>query len=155
MRRILLRNGRARRGLVFLLLGALMIQSVSCGSLLYPERIGQPRGPLDPKVVALDTAGLLLFVAPGLISFAVDFYNGTIYMPQGPYVSDRSESETTIEGGLVSVSVDPSELRADRLEETVARVTGRRVDLSSGDVRRIPLERIGDFEAVVRAQNAD
>jgi len=55
--------------------------TTGCGSILYPERVGQPRGPLNWKVVALDTLGLLFFFVPGVIAFAVDFYNGTIYLP--------------------------------------------------------------------------
>lgn len=63
-------------------LGVLSAASLTgCGSILYPERVGQPRGPLNWKVVALDTLGLLFFFVPGVIAFAVDFYNGTIYLP--------------------------------------------------------------------------
>lgn len=60
----------------------LMPELTGCGSILHPERVGQPRqGPLDWKVVALDGLGLLLFFVPGVVAFAVDFYNGTIYLP--------------------------------------------------------------------------
>ena len=60
----------------------LMPELAGCGSILHPERVGQPRqGPLDWKVVALDGLGLLLFFVPGVVAFAVDFYNGTIYLP--------------------------------------------------------------------------
>lgn len=53
-----------------------------CGTLLYPERKGQGRGGrLDPSIVILDGIGLLLFLIPGLIAFAVDFSNDTIYLP--------------------------------------------------------------------------
>src|SRR4029077_13755883 len=66
----------------------LALQVVSCGTLLYPERRGQPVGPLDAGVVALDAVGLLLFFVPGIVAFAVDFATGTIYLPpQPPYYS--------------------------------------------------------------------
>ena len=52
-----------------------------CGTLLYPERKGQGRGRLDPSIVMLDGIGLLLFLIPGIIAFAVDFGNDTIYLP--------------------------------------------------------------------------
>src|SRR5262249_7729458 len=53
----------------------------SCGTLLYPERRGQPVGRLDVGVVALDGVGLLLFLVPGVIAFLVDFATGAIYLP--------------------------------------------------------------------------
>ena len=52
-----------------------------CGTLLYPERKGQGSGRLDPSIVMLDGIGLLLFLVPGIIAFAVDFGNDTIYLP--------------------------------------------------------------------------
>jgi hypothetical protein len=66
--------------------GAITLAGGGCGTLLFPERIGQPRGgPLDWKVVALDTVGLLLFLVPGIIAFVVDFHNGTIFLPAWRY----------------------------------------------------------------------
>ena len=52
-----------------------------CGTLLYPERRGQRGGRIDPAVAILDGVGCLLFLIPGLIAFAVDFHQGTIYLP--------------------------------------------------------------------------
>jgi hypothetical protein len=43
----------------------------SCGTVLYPERRGQPAGRLDVGVIALDGLGLLLFLVPGVIAYAV------------------------------------------------------------------------------------
>jgi hypothetical protein len=48
--------------------GALCAGLTGCGTIFYPERIGQTHGPLDWKVVALDTVGLLLFLVPGIVS---------------------------------------------------------------------------------------
>ena len=56
-------------------------QLVSCGTILYPERRGQKAGRLDVGVVLLDGLGLLFFLIPGVIAFAVDFATGTIYLP--------------------------------------------------------------------------
>ena len=53
----------------------------ACGTLLYPERRGQTGGRLDTAVVLLDGLGLLVFLVPGLIAFAVDFGSGAIYLP--------------------------------------------------------------------------
>ena len=59
----------------------LIFQLTGCGTLLYPERRGQMSGRLDAGVVILDALGLLFFIIPGIIAFAVDFGNGTIYLP--------------------------------------------------------------------------
>ena len=65
------------------LLGMVQLATVGCGTILYPERKNQSAGRLDWGVVALDAVGLLFFLVPGVIAFAVDFNNGTIYLPPG------------------------------------------------------------------------
>ncbi|MYL24545.1 hypothetical protein GLV89_12230 [Halomonas alkaliantarctica] len=52
-----------------------------CGTLLYPERKGQIGGNVDPVVAIANGVGLLFFIVPGVIAYAVDFSNGTIYLP--------------------------------------------------------------------------
>lgn len=52
----------------------------SCGTILYPERKGRRGGELDPAVVVLDAVGLLFFLIPGIVAFAVDFDTGCIYL---------------------------------------------------------------------------
>lgn len=59
---------------------------VGCGTIIYPERKGQIDGRIDLGVVALDAIGLLFFFIPGIVAFAVDFSNGTIYLPGGKSV---------------------------------------------------------------------
>lgn len=54
-----------------------------CGTIIHPERKGQMNGRLDSSIVLLDAIGLLFFFVPGVIAFAVDFSNGTIYLPGG------------------------------------------------------------------------
>ncbi|KJS24370.1 MAG: hypothetical protein VR75_15275 [Hyphomonadaceae bacterium BRH_c29] len=63
---------------------ALLATSLTgCGTLLYPERKGQGSGGrLDPSILILDGIGLLMFLVPGIIAFAVDFGNDTIYLPR-------------------------------------------------------------------------
>ena len=58
-----------------------MLGTSGCGTLLYPERSGQQGGRLDPTVVILDSVGVLFYIIPGLLAFAIDFANGTIYLP--------------------------------------------------------------------------
>ncbi len=66
-----------------LLVGTLITSLTACGTILYPERKGQTQGQIDPAVLALDGIGLLFYLIPGVIAFAVDFSNGTIYLPHG------------------------------------------------------------------------
>ena len=75
----------SRRSFFLTAIGGLTGLASGCGTILYPERRGQPHGPLDWTVVGLDAIGLLLFFVPGVIAFAVDFSNGTIYLPAQGY----------------------------------------------------------------------
>lgn len=52
-----------------------------CGTLFYPERKGQMNGNVDPVVAIANGVGLLFFIVPGVIAYAIDFSNGTIYLP--------------------------------------------------------------------------
>lgn len=73
---------RIHRATALALLVALLAQ-LGCGTILYPERRGQKGGRIDPAVAVMDGLGVLLFVIPGLIAFAVDFATGAIYLPGG------------------------------------------------------------------------
>ncbi|MBP8202910.1 MAG: polyribonucleotide nucleotidyltransferase [Pseudomonas sp.] len=66
-----------------LLVAALFTQLSACGTLFYPERRGQIEGRIDPAVAAMNAIGILFFVLPGLIAFAIDFTTGAIYLPGG------------------------------------------------------------------------
>lgn len=50
-----------------------------CGTIFYPERRGNATK-LDPGVAILDGIGLLFFILPGVIAYAVDFTTGCIYL---------------------------------------------------------------------------
>lgn len=67
------------------LAATLLAQLAGCGTLFYPERRGQLNGQIDPAIAALDAIGILFYVIPGLIAFAVDFGTGAIYLPEGHY----------------------------------------------------------------------
>lgn len=113
-----------RRFLVSLVLSVMVLQTASCGLVLYPERQGQKSGKIDPGVAILDAAGLIVFIIPGLIAFGVDFLTGCIYLPGG---SKASADSTTVP--LREIHVDPQQLTADRIEQAVASYAGQRVDL--------------------------
>ena len=94
-----------RRGIALSIAGGIVMQLAACGTILYPERKGQVDGQLDVGVVALDAIGLLFFLIPGVIAFAVDFSNGTIYLPGGG-VADASPEEIKIEGELTDAKIE-------------------------------------------------
>ncbi len=117
----------------------LAVHLASCGTLIYPERRGQPPGYLDAGVVALDAVGLLLFFVPGVVAFAVDFATGAIYLPPPPpYYSLKNEPPRVLH-------VDPAELTPQRLEIIIANQTGERFRLEPGNYRAMHLARIEDF----------
>ncbi len=64
-----------------LLSTTLVTQLAACGTVFYPERRGQISGEIDPGVAILNGIGLLFYVIPGLVAFAVDFATGAIYFP--------------------------------------------------------------------------
>ena len=94
------------------LIGAVALSSsasalAGCGTILYPERRGQSAGRLDPAVVVLDGIGLLFFFVPGVIAFAVDFNNGTIYLPNTQSSDKASDVEQVqFDGALTEAKLD-------------------------------------------------
>nr|WP_314526850.1 polyribonucleotide nucleotidyltransferase [uncultured Pseudomonas sp.] len=65
------------------LVATLLTQVTACGSIFYPDRRGQIDGKIDPAIAVLDAVGLLFYIVPGLIAFAVDFATGAIYFEPG------------------------------------------------------------------------
>jgi hypothetical protein len=128
---------------------ALAFFLASCGTLLYPERRGQPAGRLDIGVVALDGIGLLVFLVPGVIAFAVDFATGAIYLPPGCATAVPAAATD-----LHQVRVDPAELTPQRVEAIVQERTGKAVSLRPGEYRAMRIEKLDDFtpEAVAGLQ---
>jgi len=79
------------RGLVTVVTIAFILAVSGCGTLMHAERMHRkPSDKIDPEVVALDCAWLLVGVIPGVVALAVDFHNKTIYF---------SESELDAEAG--------------------------------------------------------
>src|SRR5262245_7744997 len=118
----------------------LALTMASCGTLMYPERRGQPPGHLDAGVVALDAVGLLLFFVPGVIAFAVDFATGTIYLPpEPPYAAWVASARH-----WQAIRVPPGDLTPQRLEEIVGEQTGQPVHLEPGTYRAARIEHVED-----------
>jgi hypothetical protein len=131
-----------RRLLVRAALSVLGISAAGCGTILHPERKGQPAGPLDWSIVALDAVGLLFFFVPGVIAFAVDFNNGTIYLPPeqryygGGMPADRTLTAHPVQG-------NPRDVRD--IERTVSDHAGQTVTLQPGGYRTRELTSLDDF----------
>jgi len=98
-----------------------------CGTLLHPERKGQISGRIDPAIAALNGVGLLFFFVPGVIAFAVDFSNGTIYLPAGRSAAN-GQSDTQSEE-VIQISFEGHPDRAE-LAQIIQREAGLTLDLA-------------------------
>lgn len=127
------------------LVAVIALVSTSCGTLLYPERRGQPRGVIDPGVLLLDAVGLIFFVVPGLVAFAVDFSTGAIYYPPAPYGGPVTQNGLK-RSDLVRVEVPKDELTQDKIEQVVSQQTGKRVSLEPGKFRAAELSDLDEFD---------
>jgi hypothetical protein len=114
----------------------------SCGTILYPERRGQPAGRLDPAIVVLDGIGLLLFFVPGVVAFVVDFATGAIYLPSEYSRADPGREMDLRVVHVRVVHVDRADLTPHRLEEIVHEQTGKVVNLQPGAYRARRLQHL-------------
>jgi hypothetical protein len=142
---------RANRLFSGALIATMTFCATSCGTLLHPERRGQPPGGrLDPSIVLLDAAGLLLFLVPGLIAFAVDFSTGAIYLPPdynwAPSAAAGTSTKEIRAGKLVKVELAKEELTRVKIEQTISEKTGRIVDLEPGQYRASRLSGLERFD---------
>lgn len=120
----------------------LIVQLTGCGTLLYPERRGQKAGHMDVGVVVLDAIGLLFFLIPGIIAFAVDFSTGCIYLP-ATAVNSSGHKE------LKQVKFDPKHTTVADLERIIEQETGREVKLTAEQVQVSPLKSVEDIRRVL------
>ncbi len=123
-----------------LICGVLIIQLSGCGTLMYPERRGQKAGRVDVGVAVLDGLGLLLFLVPGIIAFAVDFSNGTIYLPA---TARSSLSPKTIK----QVKFDPKHSTSSDSERLIKEQTGHSVKLNESDMKVTRLKSTSEMMA--------
>jgi hypothetical protein len=131
---------------------AMAIGSAGCGTILHPERRGQPAGELDWGIVALDAIGLFFFFIPGVIAFAVDFSNGTIYLPPRHYGEFDGDARP---GRLRRVNVPRESLTREGIADVVGRHTGRPVELRAGDYETVPMTDVDEFWPAYRERLAE
>ncbi|MDP6179807.1 MAG: hypothetical protein QGG48_07950 [Desulfatiglandales bacterium] len=98
---------------------------------------GQTHGRIDVGVAVLDGIGVLLFVVPGLIAFAVDFETGAIYLPGGK----RAESLTSKADDMLVIRVDPNDLTRQRIEEIASREIGYPIRLDQRNAQIFELDK--------------
>lgn len=120
-----------KNGALTVAMAGTMLFATSCGTLLHPERKGQISGRIDAGISVLDGIGLLLFVIPGVIAFAVDFSNGTIYLPPGGSSLQNVPDDLA---NMVATRIDKRELTKPRIEMLIKEHTGKDIDLSSPNV---------------------
>jgi hypothetical protein len=122
----------------------LIIQLSACGYFMYPERRGQkPVGRIDPAIAVLDALGLLLFIVPGVIAFAVDITNGTLYFPSGR----RHSSLSTETEHITVIRVNPAALNEKTIQEIVQKQIGVSIRSDLRDVEIYELDRSENIEA--------
>lgn len=128
---------RLNRWLKRMVVASCVVSLTGCGTVFYPERKGQVSGEIDPIVAVANGVGLLFFLVPGVIAYAVDFSNGTIYLP-----------------GTHSASLDVQRLddANDRqaLETLLSEKAGQPVTLSSELVIMEEVESLDEALAMVR-----
>lgn len=128
-----------------LIAAALVVQSAGCGTILYPERRGQrAAGRIDAGVAVLDGVGLLFFIIPGVIAFAVDFSNGAIYLPRGGKgLLNRNDLE--------KIRFDPKDHAQERVERLLRERTGLAIRLDRDDAEVFRLASVAELPALFQA----
>ena len=109
----------------FFIAVTLLVQVFGCGTIIYPERRGQKSGRIDPGIAILDGIGLLFFIIPGLVAYAIDFTTGAIYLPGGHrssdamrivYVNAKELDQEKIKGILVREAGLPGDIHLEEAE---------------------------------------
>lgn len=117
----------------------LLLHLTACGSLLYPERSGQTGGRVDPTVAVLNGALLVAFVVPGLVAFGIDFYQGTIYLPDTAMQDENQQ-------GFRTVQAD-GPLTTHQIEELVGQELGQNISLADAEWQTIEVQNSEELAA--------
>lgn len=120
---------------------AFLFQITACGTIMYPERKGQVSGKIDAGVAVLDGIGLLFFIIPGIIAFAVDFSNGTIYLPP----EKNSLLENTDSKNLNVLNIDRDKINPQEIESIVSKNTGINFYMDDQRIQVFELNNITEF----------
>jgi hypothetical protein len=119
-------NNKLRKLTSLTIASAFVMQLAACGTIMHPERKGQTAGELDTSIVALNAVGLLFFLVPGVIAFAVDFNNGAIYLPGG---------SAAINSDDVNIVTIDGEMTNKMIEQVIFEETGESISLNDSEVQ--------------------
>ena len=133
-------NTRIKKTIALTLASVFVMQLAACGTIIHPERKGQAAGQLDTSIVALNAVGLLFFLVPGVIAFAVDFNNGAIYLPGG---------SAAINSATINIVTIDGDMTNEMIEQVIFQETGNSIDLKESEVRS------GDKLMTLSALNTD
>ncbi|UTA48428.1 hypothetical protein L1F30_02505 [Simiduia sp. 21SJ11W-1] len=106
----------------------LLLNTTACGYFLYPERVGQTDGRVDPTVVILDAAGLLFGILPGVVAFAVDLSTGAIYLPAGGTSAVEKHTKRLSQLDLEAVDEKSQDIDREKVAEELSLLIGQRVN---------------------------
>lgn len=113
-----------------------------CGTILHPGRQGQrAHSRLDVSIVILDGIGLFFFIIPGVIAYAVDFSNHTIYLPAGRHRSSLDNGHK-----YVSIHID-GKMDEAAIEKAIRVATGKTVDMQQQDVKVVQMKSLADLDS--------
>jgi len=127
-------------GLRLFVCAVFTLQLMGCGTLMYPERRGQRAGSVDAGVAILDALGLLFGIIPGVIAFAVDFSNGTIYLPE------RTRIGLLDFKNIKEVKFDPKHTSLASIERIIKDQTGCEVRFDQENIRLSKLKSLNDMK---------
>jgi hypothetical protein len=82
----------------------------------------------------MDAIGLLFFIIPGLIAFAIDISTGTIYMG-GSSLSLNNNLENIKLGDLKKIKIDPNNITNETVAAAIKESTGLTVDLNDPNLK--------------------
>lgn len=118
-----------RKFISVILVTILSLQLCSCGYILHPERRGQQSGQIDWAVAGLDSIGILFFILPGVIAFAVDIQSGTIYMPK------NTPGLKTSQNNSQKIQLADKKIDKQNLASAIKNSTGRDIDLENPELK--------------------
>ena len=129
----------SRRDFQGLAVGWIAAASAGCGTLMYPERRGQSRtGGIDWTIAGMDAIGLVFFLVPGVIAFAVDYYNGSLFLPAG-------SASTSGQRTLRTVKLSGPHPSREEIAAAVQDATGKRLALDEGSFVTRRMETLAEF----------
>lgn len=130
------------------LIFTLTLSLAGCGTIIYPERRGQTGGRIDPAIAILDGVGLIVFLIPGLIAFAIDFATGAIYLPGTGHASLDGKDVTF-------VNLPRGELSQQGLQAFIEAETGTSFSFQHPQLQAYQFDSVQDIDASLLAKQPE